>query len=92
MDNKIDAQDKDIDAVDENIVNIIDAEDEKIDAEEDENQHKWEHWPSPASWAQEMGLQCTKKDWPFSWEGEQNLSASQTVKVGDTDWIEMSEQ
>ena len=31
---------------------------------EEENQHKWEHWPSPAS-SQEMGLQCTKKDWSF---------------------------
>ena len=30
----------------------------------EENQHKWEHWPSPAS-SQEMGLQCTKKDWSF---------------------------
>ena len=34
-----------------------------VDSSDDVSQYKWEHWPSPAS-PQEMGLQCTKKDWP----------------------------
>ena len=44
--------------VEESVKEVGDA----VDVEE--NQHKWEHWPSPAS-SQEMGLQCTKKDWSF---------------------------
>ena len=44
--------------VEESVKEVRDA----VDVEE--NQHKWEHWPSPAR-SQEMGLQCTKKDWSF---------------------------
>ena len=46
--------------VDEDVIKEVG---DVLDVEE-ENQHKWEHWPSPAS-SQEMGLQCTKKDWSF---------------------------
>ena len=41
----------------------VDVDYNVFDRSYDVSQYKWEHWPSPAS-PQEMGLQCTKKDWP----------------------------
>ena len=44
-------------------VDVDYGKDNVVDSSDDVSQYKWEHWPSPAS-PQEMGLQCTKKDWP----------------------------
>ena len=55
-----DEVEKDVDDMDKNVVE--EAVKEVVDVlDVEENQHKWEHWPSPAS-SQEMGLRCTKKD------------------------------
>ena len=54
---------QDVDDMVKNVVeDLVKEFGDVLDVEE--NQHKWEHWPSPAS-SQEMGLQCTKKDWSF---------------------------
>ena len=58
-----DEVEQDVDDMDKNVVEeAVEEVGDALDVEE--NQHKWEHWPSPAS-SQEMGLQCTKKDWSF---------------------------
>ena len=58
-----DEVEQDVDDMDKNVVEeAVEEVGDALDVEE--NQHKWEHWPSPVS-SQEMGLQCTKKDWSF---------------------------
>ena len=58
-----DEVEQDVDDMDKNVVEeAVKEVGDAVDVEE--NQHKWEHWPSPAR-SQEMGLQCTKKDWSF---------------------------
>ena len=53
-------------ALDGGAVDVDYEKDNVVDSSDDVSQYKWEHWPSPAS-PQEMGLQCTKKDWQFCW-------------------------